>query len=384
VVGARFDHPAEPVEILKEDAAPVYAPGAGGIGKRGDGFLLWIRGTTLLAQAFDPITMRRAGEPMVLADPAWTVAVSPSVLLYDTAPTMSQFAWVDRNGKVLQLIGDPAPFGFTTMSPDGSRVAVTVASNGAIPVSPLWMVDSQRGVRYRFVAEGGNTSPVWSPDGQTVLFGSDKGLTRMATNGVGEPDVVHPFTRRINPTDWSRRGFVLFNQVGLGTAQFDPATEMNIMMLPVTPDGKPMGEATPYLRTPGAQSGAHFSPDGNWVAYEEAVKSGQSEVFIDTFPKRHRAIQISTSGGFGARWNPQGGEVFYRSPAGKLMAVRVTMNGNSADVSTPRDLFTLPVSALASWNSQYDVGQDGKRFLILVPLKKAPLELITNWQALLK
>jgi hypothetical protein len=29
-------------------------------------------------------------------------------------------------------------------------------------------------------------------------------------------------------------------------------------------------------------------------------------------------------------------------------------------------------------------GQDGKRFLILVPVKKAPLELITNWQALLK
>ena len=58
---------------------------------------------------------------------------------------------------------------------------------------------------------------MWSPDGQTVLFGSSEGLTRIATNGVGDPDVVHPFTRRINPTDWSRRGFVLFNQFDLGT-----------------------------------------------------------------------------------------------------------------------------------------------------------------------
>ena len=58
---------------------------------------------------------------------------------------------------------------------------------------------------------------MWSPDGQTVLFGSSKGLTRIATSGVGDPEVVYPFTRRINPTDWSRRGFVLFNQFGLGT-----------------------------------------------------------------------------------------------------------------------------------------------------------------------
>ena len=111
VFGAPFDHPAASVEILKEDAAPVYAPGAGEIGKRGDGFLLWIRGTTLLAQAFDPSTMRLAGESRVLANPAWTVAVSSSLLLYDPAPAMSQFAWVDRNGTVLQLVGDPAPFG---------------------------------------------------------------------------------------------------------------------------------------------------------------------------------------------------------------------------------------------------------------------------------
>ena len=378
VFGAPFDHPAASVEILKEDAAPVYAPRAAEIGKRGDGFLLWIRGTTLLAQAFDPSTMRLAGESMVLANPAWTVAVSSGLLLYDPAPAMSQFAWVDRNGTVLKLVGDPAPVpGYTTMSPDGSRVVVTVATNAGIPATRMSMLDTRRGMFNRFVGIGANTSPVWSPDGQTVLFGSDKGLTRIATSGVGDPDVIHPFTRRINPTDWSRRGFVLFNQV-------DPATGDNIMTLPVTPDGKPAGEATPYLQKPGMQREAHFSPDGGWVAYEESADSGQSEVFIDTFPERHRATQISTNGGFGARWNPQGREVFYRSLAGKLMAVSLKVDGNSADPSTPRELFALPVSTVANRGSQYDVGQDGKRFLILVPVKKAPLELITNWQALLK
>lgn len=314
---------------------------------------------------------------MVLADPAWTVAVSSSLLLYDPAPTMTQLEWVDRNGKVLQLVGDPEPFGFTAMSPDGSRVVATIDLNMGIPAARLSMLDTRRGMLNRLAPDGANTSPVWSPDGQTVLFGSFKGLTRIATSGEGGPDVAYPFTRRINPTDWSRRGFVLFNQ-------FDDGTEMNIMMLPVTPDGKPAGEATPYLQKPGAQRDGRFSPDGGWVAYQETAESGQSEVFIDTFPERHRATRISTNGGFAARWNPQGGEVFYRSLAGKLMAVSLKMDKNSADPSTPRELFTLPVGTLGSVLSLYDVGQDGKRFLIQAPVKKAPLELITNWQALLK
>jgi Tol biopolymer transport system component len=241
----------------------------------------------------------------------------------------------------------------------------------------LLTLDTRRGGLKRLVDIGGNTSPVWSPDGQTVLFGSSEGLTRVATSGVGAPDVVHPLTKRINPTDWSRQGFVLFNQ-------FDAGTDMNIMILPVTPDGKPASETRPYLQKPGAQREGHFSPDGGWVAYEETAESGQSEVFIDTFPERRGAIPISTNGGFGARWNPQGGEVFYRSLAGKLMAVSLKMGKNSADPSTPRELFTLPVSTLANSGSHYDVDQDGKRFLIQVPVKQAPLELITNWQALLK
>jgi Tol biopolymer transport system component len=384
VLGAPFDHPAASVEILKEGVAAVYAPRAGKSGNREAGFLLWIRGTTLLAQAFDPNTMRLAGEAMVLADPAWTVAVSASLLLYDPAPPMSQFGWVDRTGKVLQLVGDPRAFAFTAMSPDGSQVVVAIVANAGVPATTLSMLDTRRGLLNPLVAVGGHTSPVFSPDSQTVLYGGSKGLTRIATSGVGDPDVVYPFTRRINPTDWSRRGFVLFNQFGLGTEPYDPGTGMNIMMLPVTPDGKPTGKAMPYLQKPGAQREGHFSPDGGWVAYEETAESGQSEVFIDTFPERHRATQISTNGGFGARWNPQGGEVFYRSLAGKLMAVSLKMDGNSAEASTPRELFPLPVGPLGNISSQYDVGQDGKRFLIQVAVKKAPLELISNWQALLK
>jgi hypothetical protein len=52
-------------------------------------------------------------------------AVSPSLLLYDPAPPLSQFAWVDRNGKVLHLVGEPAPFGFYR-TPAGKLMTVSL------------------------------------------------------------------------------------------------------------------------------------------------------------------------------------------------------------------------------------------------------------------
>ena len=64
----------------------------------------------------------------------------------------------------------------------------------------------------------------------------------------------------------------------------------------------------------------------------------------DTFPGAARRDPDFTNGGFGARWNPQGGEVFYRSPAGKLMAVSLKMDKNSAVETNVRELFTLPVT----------------------------------------
>ena len=63
------------------------------------------------------------------------------------------------------------------------------------------------------------------------------------------------------------------------------------------------------------------------------------------------ATRISNRG-FGARWNPQSGELFYQYLAGKLMAVRLKMEGNSADPPTPRELLPLPVGPLGNIHSQ--------------------------------
>jgi hypothetical protein len=158
-------------------------------------------------------------------------------------------------------------------------------------------------------------------------------------------------------------------------------------MLPVTPDGKSSGDPKPFLDGPSDQDAAKFSPDGGWVAYQ-SNDSGKWEIYIDTFPKLTGRKQVSTGGGFGPRWNSKGGELFYRSPDGKLMAAAIRLGTNvdktSAEVSPPRALFPILVNAPAFGNAAYDVASNG-RFLIQVPTKQTPpLNMIVNWTALLK
>jgi serine/threonine-protein kinase len=64
VYAAWLAKPAEGVRLVPADANAVYAPGGDG-----RGYLLWLRGGTLVAQELDPATLKLAGEPHHIADP---------------------------------------------------------------------------------------------------------------------------------------------------------------------------------------------------------------------------------------------------------------------------------------------------------------------------
>src|SRR5439155_9658695 len=101
-------------------------------GGEGKSYLLWLRGGTLVAQEFDPSTLKVAGEPHPLADPVarvgilgqMNVAVSAGgILLYSASNVFSQFTWLDRTGKALSIVGEPGEYTSSfRLSPDGRRV----------------------------------------------------------------------------------------------------------------------------------------------------------------------------------------------------------------------------------------------------------------------
>jgi hypothetical protein len=123
-----------------------------------------------------------------------------------------------------------------------------------------------------------------------------------------------------------------------------------------------IGARKPFamVRAPISVQTAQFSPDGRWIAYV-STESGQSEVYVVSFPGGAHKTRISTNGGTGARW--KGREIFYRA-SGMLMAVEVSPTTGSVTVGTARPIIDLRTSASGFGRSYYDVTPDGQRFLV--------------------
>ena len=84
------------------------------------------------------------------------------------------------------------------------------------------------------------------------------------------------------------------------------------------------------------------------------------------------------------QWGPEGRELYYVSPANKLMVVDLRLGADMVESSPPRELFTL--SLRSNVGPTYQASRDGRRFLVLSTPETAPepLNVIVNWPALLK
>ena len=129
-----------------------------------------------------------------------------------------------------------------------------------------------------------------------------------------------------------------------------------------------------------------FSPDGEWMAYS-SDESGQREVYVQPYPGPGGKWQISTNGGHEPVWNPEGGELFYRSGS-SMMAVALDMESGFT-AGTPQILFEGPYVPTAFSFPFYDVSADGQRFLMLAPVASqtggaTQIHVVLNWAEELK
>jgi Tol biopolymer transport system component len=387
IYAASFARPTERVHLLTTNSNALYAPGG-----EGRDYLLWLRGGTLLAQELDNSTLALAGEPHPIADQVsqigiiglMNVAVSARrQLLYSATNGSGQFAWLDRKGRRLSLVGEPGEYSSFRLSPDGRRILAGRSRRGG---ADLWLLDVERGTSSRFTDAGSyaHTYPTWSPDGRIVVFYGGipfRGLVFKDADGAGSAQPLES-SAVWSPFDWSRDGrFILY-------ATSSPGTGVDLWILPMTSEGKPALDAKPraYIRTPFYESQGRFSPEKNprWVAYV-SDESGRYEVYIDTFPERRHKTPISTGGGLYPQWGAGGRELYYVSPDFKLMVVSLKLEPDSVEPSAPRELFPLP--AVDTGYSPYEVAPDGQRFLVCAtPQQQAaePLTVIVNWPALLR
>lgn len=346
------------------------------------GYLVSVSNLMVRARRFDPTTRTLERESVDIAGPVagnarTSAAFSVSqngVLAFQPIATRegSRLLLVERSGRVVRTLADTARYSNVELSPDGSRLVVSVPDETAS--RDIWVVDLARGVRTRATYDPSEErSAVWGPDGKSLVYTS-KGLDLYVRPlGAGAEATFLKDGRSKDPRAFSPDGAVFAYRVtGAATGNdiwtWRPADRH---------------EPTPFLVTPFDENYAAFSPDGRWMAYA-SDESGRPEVYVTAFPSGEGKWQISTGGGSFPRWRIDG-EIVYLGADNAMMVAKVKGAGSAVEVSAAEPLFQT--SAVAGPGSPFDMTADGRYFVInsTIPSNApASLSILYNWPALLK
>ncbi len=364
--------------LVRSDSAAVYAP---------QGFLLFVRNNTLLAQPFDADTLELAGDPVTLAERVTTTtgglaefSVSDNcALVYRSAPpNLSRLLWVDRSGSVLGEVGPPADYRNPALSPDRERLAVEIVDPANRNLD-IWILDLGGGGRSRLTFDAAmDFSPIWSPDGGTIVFSSDRngeaGVYARPSSGTGPVERIWPAADTVTPGDWSHDGRFLAATVWRDAKQSD------LQLYPADGSGEPLA----VTQSPFDEVQPAFSPDGRYLAYA-SNETGRYEVYVQDFPGPGGHWQISAEGGAEPCWGADGRTIYYRDADNQVMAVAVdTTSGFSA--GAPQPLFRIDPAESSLWKP-FLVSRDGSRFLVVERIANQDMVTMTvvlNWDAELK
>lgn len=347
--------------------------------------VIFVQLGTLMARRLDIARGELMGDPVILAEAVasdltlnfsgFSVSADGQVAYRPSGGTFSQLTWFDRTGKASGVIPETgSDVSFPELSPDGKSVAVvrTVPNN-----IDVWLIDLVRGGLRRFTFDtAADQLPFWSPDGTRIAFQSNRkgpfDIYLKPSSGVGTDTLLLTTPNNKGALDWSKDGrFLLYFEV-------DPKTGRDLWAL-----GMAGNERKPHVvaNTPFEERNGQFSPDGRFVAYE-TNESGLFQIVVQPFPDPTSKWQVSTGGGTLSRWRPDGKELYFISPDGKMMVVPVATAGARFEAGTPVALFPTRIvgGALSTFKHQYAVSRDGRFLINQAAESTAPITLILNWK----
>jgi Tol biopolymer transport system component len=348
----------------------------------GSGYMLYILQDTLVAHRFDETRLEALGDPLPLAsgvssEPRGDFSVTEGgALVFKSAGESgaSRLVWVDRDGKELESVGEPAEYRDLALSPDGARLAYGLYDGKQ---EDIWVRDLRRGVSMRLTADGSNEVwPLWSPDGTRIAFSSDaKGsyaLMSKSSSGTGNAETILAVEgTNLGGTDWSRDGR------WLAFASIVPGARPDLKVVPMLEEGEPLDFVADEAVV---EFDARFSPDGKWIAYQ-SDESERFEIYIQPFPPTGAKWTVSSGGGTNPSWRYDGKELFFRDLDDTIHAVSVT-GSDGLDVGKPAPLFAHALQRGGIFRNRHVVSADGQRFLLNLATERqatAPFSVVLNW-----
>ena len=360
-------------EVLAEGAFPVYSP---------SGHILYqttALSSGLWALPFSLETLKPTGEAFPIAENAGdpSVAEDGTLVYVDLfGGGRRQLVWRDREGKKLEVIGQPQDVTlYPALSPDGRHVAVRGIEDNN---DDVWVHEVGRSLKRRLTFDAAvDGRPIWSPSGKEITFWSarqgNNDIYIRPADGTGEPVLLLGTPLRERPNDWSPDGKYLLYSVR------DEETAWDLWYLKRKEDGSGF-EPVPFLQTSFSERAAKFSPDGRFVAYS-SDESGRNDVYVRPFPGAEGMWQVSGNGGTQPRWSKDGKELFYVE-RDTLMTVAAATNPSFTSGAVTR-LFQDAI-LFGTTVPRYDVSADGHRFVLPEPVadpeeKPPSIHIVENW-----
>ncbi len=348
-------------------------------GRYANGYLFHVRDGAVFAARFDLRTLTVAGSAVpVLEDVAWSapdalagfaVALNGTMTYLKASEWNSprRVLWVDRAGRAEAAIPDTGFWAEPRLSPDGRWIALTKSE----PKRDIWLYERGRGVLSQLTrAPAAAFNAMWSLDSRSIVYSNEDpvyDLNRVPIDASAPSSALlqSPYDKRALGLSPDGRRLVYTESVA----------KRLLSILPL--DG---GASVRVDERSGSQSGATFSPDGQWLSYDDATRDEQPYVYVRRLDGQGGRIQVSASTADQPRWTKGGREIVYRS--GDAM-VAISFDPATGNVGTPSTLFTMKdAGRLDNFSYGYDVTPDGSRFLVVTPLARAdmqPTHVVLHW-----
>jgi Tol biopolymer transport system component len=367
----------KPKKVLEADGGAIYAA---------PGWLIYPRGTRLMAQRFNARALELEGVAQALSDspergnpwgfPGVSASRNGALAYIPWTPPSNELAWYGLDGRPLGTVPvAPGPYGGVVPSPDGLQFAADRHVDQER--FEVWRLDGVRGIATRLGdMPGSSGNALWSPDGTSIVFWSDGkrpgDFYMIGASGGGPEELFYEATGTLtNLVAWpaSRDGVLI--------QQFEAATGGDLWWLPLHGDRTPV----PMVRTRAVEGSiADVSPDGEWLLYDSNV-TGRVELYVRPFAGGPE-VQVTTAGSSAGFWRKNGREILNVSRDGRSVTAIPFEPGAPPRVGRPRALFTAPQSTVAL---RYN--PSGDRFLVTRSAdlhEPSSVTVLLNWAAALK
>jgi serine/threonine-protein kinase len=374
----RWDKAQIVVHSLKSGQRKVLLEGGSDARYLPTGNIVYALGATLLAVPFDLKHLKVTGGPVpivegVLRSGTATGAANFSfsndgTLVYipggvPNAAGARSLVLVDRNGARKPLPVPPGSYFQPRFSPSGKQLAVSSDDGKEVFVSVYDLTGT--GSMRRLTFGGANRFPLWSRDGQHIVFQSDRekdlALFWQRADGNGTVQRLTRPESNLNhvPDSWADDGKTLIFSVG--------GVDPSIWAVGVDRDSK----ANVLIDARASvQNYSSVSPDGHWIAYTSGESGGTPNIFVQPYPPTRAQFQLTTDTSLFPIWSPDGKQIFFvqnRGGTGDLWSIDVqTKPGFTFGKPTALPIKNIIINGGQGNPRGYDIGPDGK-FVVMVP-----------------